>query len=253
MLFLFLIKRLKLLENINKAITQFVTTNKVVNAILLIAIFIIVGVEVSSNMPVLLGLDVDTINYYFNILVNLAIGYIVSTVFYVLVVYYPERKRKYLVQAKTSILFARLQTNLNTVIRSVVESANVKLDAECTIPKKYTDIIKQLDLIELMRQKQVEDPVHGKRFACDDFVRASNNIENLKSKLIPFIAYLEPKELELYADLEEILIFENVNDLDGFPPKSYLLVHDFSFIVAAYYDCQKLVQKGKCELVSWQP
>ncbi|WP_228027830.1 hypothetical protein, partial [Vibrio parahaemolyticus] len=65
-----------MLKNTHKSITRFVTTNKVVNAILLIAIFIIVGVAASSNMPVLFGLDVDTINYYFNILVNLAIGYI---------------------------------------------------------------------------------------------------------------------------------------------------------------------------------
>ena len=46
-------------------------------------------------------------------------------------------------------------------------------------------------------------------------------------------------EIKLYADLEDIFIFENMDKLDEWPPKEYLLAQDFQYVVAAYNDCQK--------------
>ncbi len=203
-------------------------------------------------MPPLFGLSVETANYYIDVLLNITIGYIVSTIFYVIVVYYPDRHKQASIRTKTHIIFARLQTSLNTVIDSVVESVGVELKAEESVPERYINIINQQDLIDLMERTETEDPVHGQRTKLEDFVRASNNIENLKSKLIPFIAYLDAKELEFYTIIEELFIFENVDDLYQFPPKTHLLAQEFPDIVQAYYDCQKIVQ-GKCELYSWRP
>lgn len=84
--------------------------NWLVNYLAIFAGMLIVLFQVTEDMPVLFNWNVDTVNYYFNILVNLSIGYLVSTIFFILVVYYPDRKKQKIIKVKTSILFARLQT-----------------------------------------------------------------------------------------------------------------------------------------------
>ncbi|MHA7229499.1 hypothetical protein ACVT98_09785 [Vibrio campbellii] len=243
---------MKIVKNLFEEIRLYSSTNKVVNTIFAMSLLVIVLIQLGESLPPAFGLSVEAANFYLDVLLNIAIGYIVSTIFYVIVVYYPDRQKKASISAKTRIIFARLQTSLRTVISSVVESVGVEFSAEDSVSVRYLNIIEQQNLIDLMEQIETEDPVHGKRTLLEDFVRASNNIENLKAKLIPFIAYLDSEELEFYTYLEELFIFENVNDLYQFPPKTHLLAHEFSDIVKAYYDCQKIV-RGQCDFYSWRP
>jgi hypothetical protein len=60
---------------------------------------------------------------------------------------------------------------------------------------------------------------------------------------------MDKNELRLYADLEEIFIFENMNKLDEWPPKQHLLSQEFCLIIEAFYDCQKIVQGKTKEFV----
>lgn len=225
--------------------------NWLVNYLAIFAGMLIVLFQVTEDMPVLFNWNVDTVNYYFNILVNLSIGYLVSTIFFILVVYYPDRKKQKIIKVKTSILFARLQTQLRTITTIFVDSVGVAVDASGGVPEQYKRHIEQVDIFNLMKLYSVLHP-DGTPDGLSEVVRASAEIESLKARLVPFLAYMDKRELNLYADLEEIFIFENMDSLDTFPPKQHLMTKEFPYIVAAFYDCQLIVKRVKNEFVSYE-
>ena len=217
--------------------------NWIVNYLAIDALLIIFLFQTSQDMTVWFGINVETVNYYFEVFVNLSLGYLVSTIFYILVVYYPDRKKQKKVSAKTSILFARMQTQLRTITSIFIESVAFDVDATTKVSDKYKEHINNIDILELMGKLKVEQP-DGQSTGLEEVIRASSEIESLKNRLIPFLAYMQSKELDLYADLEEIFIFENMDKLDVFPPKQYLFTQEFPTIVKTFYDCQ-LVVKGR--------
>lgn len=236
-------------------IVKFYKGNRIVNFILVVSCIVIISFEITQDWPVLFGLNVAAVNYYYEIFIDLSIGYIVSTIFYVLVVYYPERKRNKAVNTKTSIIFARIQTNLRTAIDSFVTSVGVSIDTSNGVPEKYIEIIKGLEPFKLMKRNELNDQFYGRRSALDDFVRASDNIEVLKSKLVSFLAYISKEELDFYSNLEEILTFENTDKLEKLyspAPKEYLFLNEFIDIVITYHNCQMIV-RGFCEEYEWHP
>ena len=224
--------------------------NSLVNYLLVLALVVIVLVQSSQAMPVLFGWHATTVNFYLEVLVNLSIGYIVSTIFYVLVVYYPHRKRMRLVKARTSIIFARLQGRLSSIAKLVVSSANLSVDATQGVPKSYTDSLQKIDLFGLLESKEILDP-WGSQNALDQLIRDSLDILSYKLILVQFLAFMDTAELKLYADLEEIFIFENMDKLDKWPPKDELLAREFQYIVDAYNDCQKVLGTTKYPII-WE-
>jgi len=132
--------------------------NKIVNLLFVFSLCIIVICQIAENKPVWANLSADAVNFYLNIFLNLAIGYIVSTLFYILVVYYPERQKKKIIKAKTAILFARMQTLLSTSVDLFIESVNIEIDATDGVPDEYQKFIDAKDTIELMRQYEISDP-----------------------------------------------------------------------------------------------
>ncbi|HFG2105851.1 TPA: hypothetical protein ACGF4K_003445 [Vibrio cholerae] len=242
---------MEIVKNTFWEIKLYFVTNWLVNIIAGIAVAIIVLFQITGGMPVPNFLNTEVVNYYFDILVNLSMGYLVSAIFYILVVYYPERKKRIAISAKTSILFARILVRLKTAIDSVLLAVDVRLDASYEFPETFTDVLQRRDLIHSLKQKKLEDGHYGKRRALDDLVRVSGELESLIDKLVPFISYMETDELALYSILEDILIFEYIGQHDEFPPKSTLLADEFPTIVKAYYDCQK-VQGVEVTPISWR-
>lgn len=238
-------------KNSCREIKLYFVTNWLVNIIAGIAVAIIILFQITSGMPVHNFLNSEVVNYYFDILVNLSMGYLVSTIFYILVVYYPERKKIIAISAKTSILFSRILVRLRTAIDSVLLAVDVRLDASYELPETFTDVLQRRDLIHSLKQKKLEDKHYGKRRALDELVRVSDELESLIDKLVPFISYMETDELALYSILEDILIFEYIGQHDEFPPKSTLLADEFPTIVKAYYECQK-VRGVEVTPISWR-
>ena len=64
----------------------YIKKNQILNLILFVAVITIVSYGVTYNTPVLKGLNVEIVNYFYEVLVNISIGYVVSLIFYVLVV-----------------------------------------------------------------------------------------------------------------------------------------------------------------------
>lgn len=226
------------------------SSNSLVNYLLLLAIAIIALVQVSQTMPVLFGWHAASVNFYLDVLLNLSIGYVVSTIFYILVVYYPHRKRVRLVKARTYIIFARLQGRLSSIANLIVSSVNLSVDTSQGVPKSYNEILQEVDLFGLLQDKEVIDP-WGSQNALDQIIRDSLDILSYKLILVHFLAFMDTDELKLYADLEEIFIFENMDKLDRWPPKDELLAHEFKYIVDAYNDCQNVLGTTKYPVV-WE-
>ncbi|MGD1396520.1 hypothetical protein ACP6IB_26960 [Vibrio harveyi] len=234
-----------------KEVILYVKKNKLVNVAFLLAVSLIVSFQISKSMPVWFDWDVSVVNYYYDIGVNLSIGYIVSTIFYILVVYYPERKRCLAIKAKTSILFARLQNNLYEFIDSVLTSANVELRYGEDIENSYQKKLEELDLISLMRNTTTYAPFGDYVSCLDKAIKSAKYIEQLKTNLIPFIIYLDDKELELYLELEDNFIFENFGDEEQLFIKEHIIKNEFHFLVAQFNACQRIVGAQFRE-VSWQ-
>ena len=238
------------LKNAFSELRLYHSDNSLVNYLLLLAIFIIILVQASQNMPVLFGWNADVINFYLEVLVNLSIGYIISTLFYVLVVYYPHRKRAKLVNVRTRIIFSRLQTRLKSISNLLVSSVNLDIDASKGVPKSYTEDLRKLDIFALLKNKEVLDP-WGCSNALEHLIRDSSDIISYKNMLVQFLSFMDSAEIKFYADLEEIFIFENMDKLDKWPPKGELLAHEFQYIVKAYNDCQSILGTTKYPIV-WE-
>ncbi len=234
-----------------KEVFIFIKENIIVNVFLLLSVSIIVSFQLSKDTPVWFNWNTDIVNYYFDIVVNLSVGYLVSTIFYVLVVYYPDRKKKLAIKVKTSILFARLQTNLSEFIDCVLRSANQELKDGEDIENSYQPKIENLDLFNLMRNIKISDPFSGDISCLEKSIGAARSIEKIKNQLIPFIAYLENKELDLYLDLEDTFTFENFNDDERLFVKEYLVKHDFHLLVKQFNNCQRIVG-ASFRNVSWE-
>lgn len=202
------------------------------------------------NFDATIGWSATTVNFYLEVLVNLCIGYIVSTIFYVLVVYYPNRKRMKLVKIRTRIIFSRLQTNLYSVADLLVSSVNVSVDASKGVPQSYTENLRKEDLFELLKKNKVRD-AWGSQNALEQVIKASSEIVSYKLILVHFLAFMDSSELKLYADLEDFFIFENMDKIDQWPPKGELLANDFQYIVKAYNDCQNIIGTMKRPIV-WE-
>lgn len=69
----------------------------------------------------------------------------------------------------------------------------------------------------------------------------SKKILNLRQSLVPFLMFMEDREIEFYADLEEILIFENISDFGIEPSVIYLFLDDLKYIIDIYNKVQKIV------------
>lgn len=233
-------------------IKHYILSNKNLNLLLILALTIIVSFQVSKGWPTLFGWNSEIVNYYYEVTVNLAAGFCVSTIFFIIVVYYPDRKKKKLVNVKTSIIFARFQTHLNNFINCTIESYNLPLSPNDDIKNDYLPKIENTDPIKVMSECINYDPIYNNDTMLKKAIHSSSEIEKLKKNIIPFLLYLENNELAFYAELENILIFENMDKLDRWPPKDQLLIDELPHIIKTYYLCQKIVG-GNSNKIEWEP
>lgn len=221
-------------------------TNCLVTLLLVPAVFFIVFVQKTQDSLVFFGVNADTVNFYLNVLVNLSIGYIVSTIFYILVVYYPHRKRVLLVKVRTHAIILRLNYRLKSVANLIVSAVNLDIDASEGVPQSYIDSLGELDLFAVLKSKKVQDPLQECSNALEHLIRDSSILISDKLMLVQLLNFMDNAELKFYTDLEKIYIFENMDKLDKWPfDKEKYLGKDFKYIVAAYNDCQNILDIEK--------
>ena len=219
---------------------KYICTNIYLNSIFIAAILTIVSFNETKDMPVIVPFDVDTVNYYYEIFVNFSIGYIISLLFYNLVVYYPEQKRKLTIKSKTATIIARLQTYLYQYIFETFLAFDIPFKESDDFETAFIQKAVQKDIYEVLSKKSRDDTNEGKT-SIQVISDCSQMIIKLKSELVPFLLFMDHKEVELYTDLEDIFIFENIYKLGRGEGISSLFFSDFEFVIDAYKTVEKLV------------
>lgn len=221
-------------------IKDFLRESKLLIFLLVISISITVSYGITLNMPVIINVDYQVVNFFYGKLVDLSIGYVVSLLFYVLVVYYPEHTKKRKLRSRTIIIFGRLQTYIKTYMDMCVEVVDIRLGKYSVNSyeawKKYFEN-NRVDIFYCLG-RELEDKTYRLYLEGNTYLEVmeacAKNIEHYKRELIPLIMYLSDKELELYSTLEKILIFEQINKGLEAMAVDALFITDFEYILKSY-------------------
>ena len=206
----------------------------------------------SYDSPVIINIDYEVVNFYYGKIVDLCIGYIVSLIFYLIVVYHPEYEKKKQLKSRTIVIFGRLQTYLKRYLDMSVEAFEIKTDKYSNDTVKVWQSYFKNNRINIIKVLERETKYKVTNVIGDlDSDNASTYIEVMnvcarniiyyKRELIPFIMYLTPQQMELYANLEEIFIFEQINRGLTQVAADALFVTNFDYILNCYIQVRKIL------------
>ena len=117
----------KIMKN-NKILELYLKDNKVLNLLLGISVCIILFKGLTFNMPVVLNLDYNIVNYFIDVMVNLAIGYITSLLFYIIVVFIPQTKRDIHLKSKYHPILIGIGLRIYDFLNTTFISIDFKYD-----------------------------------------------------------------------------------------------------------------------------
>ena len=224
---------------------NYLKNNMALNVLLIVSILIIVSRDLSRNSNALFSWNVDTVNYYYNVFENLSIGFIVTLIFYIIVVYYPEEKKRFNVNVKLHRTLARLMNSLQGYIYMTCSAFNVENgEIKNDIIEKY----REFNLHDILSKNNNIYEMENNSSYLDNLKISSKGIIKLKEDLLPFLVFMNDKESNAYAEIEDILIFESIDKLNLGPHFECLFFDDFNYIIEAYYSLQKAVGGMKSKL-----
>ena len=199
-----------------KRMKRFVKENKWITRILIIKISIIVLYLLSIDMPELF----KHAEYVFNFFYNLAIGYCVSFIFYVLQVYIPLVKRTEKVNEQIRRRLIYLNNDMMELIREVVKVQFDRIPDEPYTENQLKELLK-VDTSRKLKILKLETSLSGqldyftlKEWLITRIVAVERDIDRLLTY------YTEYLDAGIVADLEDILntaIHTHVKSILGSP------------------------------------
>jgi len=237
----------------------FIVKNKILILLLVICILIIVSYGITDNWPVIIDVDHELVNFYYGKLIDLCDGYIVSLVFYIIVVYCPEYKRRENIRCKTHTIFARMQTYLRKYIEMCLRGFQIEVLEDDNVQEKWGEHFNEvyIDIYSVLNREFDDNltEMSNSRYG-DTYIEVLNscakNIIKYKSELIPFVMFLDEAETELYIELEELFIFEQITKGFNEIGAEALFIDEFTKIVECFYQTNDVVgvkrQRITCEL-----
>lgn len=214
--------------------------------LLVIFIGIIISYGITLNMPVIIDVDPQVVNYFYGKLVDLSVGYVVSLLFYFLVVYYPHHTKRRKLRSRTTVIFGRLQTYIKRYMDMCVEGLNIRLGRyDANSYEKWSTYFKEnrVDIFKKLNRELDEDRatyVEGDTY-LEVIKDCANNIEHYKRELLPLLMYLNEPEMELYSLLEDIFIFEQLGKEKHIFPIDGLFITDFEYILESYSQVREVL------------
>lgn len=238
-----------------KIVKQYLKNNPYLNILLALSLFIVITFPFCYKYLTTNYLFYYDFEYYYGLLRDLSLGYIISLLFYILVVFWPETKKKNLIKTKTNILFARLSTSLGKYIIATLAAFNIEIDENDDIIQKSKSILEEnRDKIYLKLSREIDKADIELKFEknystyLDIITDNSSRIEKLTNDLIPFLPFLDKSELELYTEIEDILIFEYIPNLENEFGVYSLFVDEFQYIIKAYFNLREMVTGRKIKI-----
>ncbi|PAB61354.1 hypothetical protein [Anaeromicrobium sediminis] len=227
----------------------YLRNHKFLNLLLILALLLIIINGFAYNSPVWFDLDYIIVNYFIDILVNLSIGYIVSLIFYILVVFIPDTKKEYQLKAKYMTTFGVIGSKIHNFILTVFKAIEFEVMPTDDVHSKWKIFFEHTDLhyINHLRNKvnKFEDIRLGTNHYetyYDKLIILSSQIELLKKDLIPFIAFFTENETDVYTDIEDRVIFSNIRNFENdlCIGTDDMFSRDLLHLIDIYYKIRKL-------------
>jgi len=228
---------------------QYIKENKVLNYILILTLIIII-LSPSFDKFISTLDSYDLYNYYLQTFVNISLGFIVSLLFYIIVVFLPETKRKLSIKGKTHIIFARLQPSFINYIEATLGAFNLETGKNIDVLKQWKLLVEKTENVYSILNREIDETEPDYIIKKDSgkylnlILKNSTKILKLKQELISFLIFLDEEEVDLYRDIEDLFIFENISDIENGICVDFLFLDEFPTIIEVYMKTQMIV-KGK--------
>lgn len=171
-----------------------------------ISVVVLVLYVVTFNWEPLFFLTVETANMIWNIMLSLFSSYLVSFIFYLLLLFgqeYQEYRRRYAMSYRIYEYFLRLNTYVSCLINMIeAVSSQEKIENDF----KFYSHIKN-------RKLSYDYIFYTTGKSCDWGVcRACREIELNLKKIDTYYAILSKEAIDIFCGLQDTYIFENINN-----------------------------------------
>lgn len=219
-------------------IDNFVRRNRFHIGFIAVVGIAIIARDCSRFSSPIIKVSATTIDYYWDIFINIGISYISAVIFYIVVVYIPENKRRYALNEKIKLSFIRTRNNLELFLSITFEAMNVafsETEGE-SVSQIFLVSLKGKDPFPILSQsiKKYDGVIVTEKHGTSRYnllVKIANEIIKQRRELIKLIPYLSQSELMLYSELEDILIFDRMGDLKNLPASDHHFYAAFDEII----------------------
>ncbi len=165
------------------------------------ALFLITIYLITYNCEPIKGLSVDEANAIWSIIINLSCGYIVSLMFYLILVFKTEYQtyyRRLTTGKRVYEYYLRMHTHIKEIL-NIYSQMDLKMETD----KGYRDL------------KHKECWAYGEVMECDKaFKRAAYEVQKNIDKIEPHLNDLSQSAVDVLVDIQRSYIFENVDNKD---------------------------------------
>lgn len=212
--------QVSLIRNYLKPLISFFSKNYFHIIVCLFVIILIFLRNLSNEWRPIINLPATTLNYYWDILINIGISYIAGFFFYLLIVYIPDQRRRKNVEVSLKIHFAAIYRNACVYLDETFIAFDFEFDETTNLQQTFVTSNSDKDPYKILSNSiaksdffyYYEEP-YKNRFEI--ILEASDNILKNKCKLVPYIAYMNREELNCYSILEDIRIFDQIHKLSS--------------------------------------
>lgn len=162
-------------------------------SLILIALYL-----VTLDMPPVLNLTLEMANSIWNIIISLSTGYLISLIFYIMLVFeseYSEYKKRNNISKRVYKYYLRMNTYITEILYIIVENSNFN---------SIDDIINSD--IECENIKNTIEPLEEELKKCA--IEVDKNLH----KIEPYLIYINDYAVNLFIEIQETFIFENINN-----------------------------------------
>lgn len=163
---------------------------------------------ITFNSSPIGGLSVDIANSIWNILISLSTGYLISLIFYIMLVFkseYSDFRKKINISKRVYNYYLRIGTSIDDLFNILVD---------CTECNSIQDFINSdIDYVQIK-----EDIIEFGQSWCEgrtceeaSKICIRNVNENLQ-RIDPYLTYLNEKATDLFIGIQQTYIFENVEN-----------------------------------------
>lgn len=181
---------------------------KIKRTIWMLAVFALVLITIyliTYNCEPVMGLSVEKANAIWSVIVNLSCGYIISLMFYLMLVFKTEYQtycRRHTTSKRVYEYYLRIQTN----IKEMLNIYNI-LEPSMGNNKDYSDV----------KHKKYSTCLFGERdmVECDKAMKyTASKVQMNIDKIEPFLGELSQLAIEVFVDIQMSYIFEHHNNKD---------------------------------------